>query len=206
MNRSLVFIPAIAFVLAIAPGCSGLGNPVVDPGFAAEEGASQIPEQTHLWGYWDVFFDPVTGSMTAVPGRQALFTANVTGVGTVLVDSSGRTLYMLTADKGDHVTCTASPCTAVWPPVIAPSAPSAGAGRRRPDEGESEGGGALGALGRRPEERESEAVGEEPAAGRPEGDVGALREADTESLPVEPAVYAEAFSRLPRRAASRRWP
>jgi predicted lipoprotein with Yx(FWY)xxD motif len=61
-------------------------------------------------------------------GAVTIKTANVTGVGTVLVDSSGRTLYMLTADKGDHVTCTTSPCTALWPPLFAPSTPSAGAG------------------------------------------------------------------------------
>jgi predicted lipoprotein with Yx(FWY)xxD motif len=52
----------------------------------------------------------------------------VNGVGTVLVNSSGRTLYMLTADKGDRVTCTSTACTASWPPVLVSSAPSPGAG------------------------------------------------------------------------------
>lgn len=45
-------------------------------------------------------------------------TANVSGVGTVLVDARGRTLYVLTSEKGEKVTCTdATGCTGVWPPT-----------------------------------------------------------------------------------------
>ncbi len=42
--------------------------------------------------------------------------ATVPGVGTVLVDSAGHTLYTFAPDGATKVTCTGS-CAAVWPPV-----------------------------------------------------------------------------------------
>ncbi|HWF75205.1 MAG TPA: hypothetical protein VG186_17800 [Solirubrobacteraceae bacterium] len=42
------------------------------------------------------------------------------GLGTVLVDSAGRTLYQFLPDGGKKVTCTGS-CAAIWPPVVLPS-------------------------------------------------------------------------------------
>ncbi len=47
---------------------------------------------------------------------------NVPGVGTVLVNSQGRTLYMLTSEKGGKITCTASSgCLHAWPETDLPS-------------------------------------------------------------------------------------
>lgn len=62
-------------------------------------------------------------STTAAPaargGAATVRTANVSGVGTVLVNAQGRTLYVLTSEKGNKVTCTdASGCTGIWPPVV----------------------------------------------------------------------------------------
>lgn len=56
-------------------------------------------------------------------------TAKISGLGTVLVNSQGRTLYLLTADH-DKVTCTTSNgCAAVWPPLeLASGKPVAGPG------------------------------------------------------------------------------
>ena len=48
------------------------------------------------------------------------------GLGTVLVDSQGRTLYQFLPDGGKHVTCTGS-CASVWPPVVLPSGAKLGA-------------------------------------------------------------------------------
>jgi predicted lipoprotein with Yx(FWY)xxD motif len=46
----------------------------------------------------------------------------VAGVGPVLVNSSGRTLYMLTADHQSMVSCTSTNgCTGVWPPLDLPA-------------------------------------------------------------------------------------
>jgi predicted lipoprotein with Yx(FWY)xxD motif len=58
--------------------------------------------------------------------------ASVPGVGTVLVNGSGRTLYLLTSEKSGTLTCTDdNGCTKVWPDTELPSGtlkPIAGTG------------------------------------------------------------------------------
>ncbi len=75
---------------------------------------------------------------TAVPAQAASGTsasnASVTlnatavpGVGTVLVNGDGQTLYILASEKGGKVNCTATGgCTKVWPAVVLPSGMSKG--------------------------------------------------------------------------------
>jgi len=46
----------------------------------------------------------------------AVKTRNLKGLGTVLVNSKGRTLYVFMKDKQRHVTCTGS-CASFWPPL-----------------------------------------------------------------------------------------
>ncbi|HLI31454.1 MAG TPA: hypothetical protein VKU89_01765 [Solirubrobacteraceae bacterium] len=53
---------------------------------------------------------------TAAPAGVRIATASVSGLGKVLVDSSGRTLYTFSPDNASKVTCTSS-CAAVWPPL-----------------------------------------------------------------------------------------
>ena len=51
---------------------------------------------------------------------------NVPGVGTVLVNGAGRTLYMFTPEKGGKITCTASSgCLHAWPETDLPSGATA---------------------------------------------------------------------------------
>lgn len=53
-------------------------------------------------------------------------TAKVSGLGTVLVDGKGRTVYILTTGGHTNVPCTdASGCTKVWPDLPLPSGMSA---------------------------------------------------------------------------------
>ena len=56
--------------------------------------------------------------------RQAatvkISTRNITGLGTILVDGKGRTLYMFAPDKRKSVTCHAV-CAKIWPPVFVPA-------------------------------------------------------------------------------------
>ena len=47
-------------------------------------------------------------------------TGTIPGLGTVLVDGRGRTLYMFVPDKQRHVTCVRT-CAAIWPPVKLPA-------------------------------------------------------------------------------------
>jgi predicted lipoprotein with Yx(FWY)xxD motif len=59
-------------------------------------------------------------------------TANVSGLGTVLVDANGRTVYILTADDKTNVPCEDSTgCTKIWPDLPFPdgtTSTKAGAG------------------------------------------------------------------------------
>lgn len=51
---------------------------------------------------------------------------SVSGLGTVLVNQKGQTLYMLTSEKGGKITCTASSgCLHAWPETDLPSGTTA---------------------------------------------------------------------------------
>ena len=68
-----------------------------------------------------------TGGSSASNASVTVSAANVPGVGTVLVNGNGRTLYVLESEKGGKVTCTAAGgCTSVWPPAVLPSGMSQG--------------------------------------------------------------------------------
>jgi predicted lipoprotein with Yx(FWY)xxD motif len=54
-------------------------------------------------------------------------TASLPGVGTVLVNGNGQTLYLLSSEQGGKLTCTdANGCTKVWPDTELPSGKTAG--------------------------------------------------------------------------------
>jgi predicted lipoprotein with Yx(FWY)xxD motif len=54
-------------------------------------------------------------------------TATIPGVGTVLVNGNGQTLYLLSSEQGGKLTCTdANGCTKVWPDTELPSGKTAG--------------------------------------------------------------------------------
>ncbi|HZU72024.1 MAG TPA: hypothetical protein VE990_04565 [Acidimicrobiales bacterium] len=64
-----------------------------------------------------------SGSSTSTAAMEVVVTtANVPGLGTVLVDGSGRTYYILTSEKGGRITCTdATGCTKYWPDTSLPA-------------------------------------------------------------------------------------
>jgi predicted lipoprotein with Yx(FWY)xxD motif len=62
---------------------------------------------------------------SAKPGTK-FSTANVSGVGTVVVDARGRTVYILTTAGTKNLPCTdASGCTGLWPDLPLPDGTSA---------------------------------------------------------------------------------
>lgn len=88
MNR-LYALPAIAVaVAALAVGCSSSTKNAVTT--------------------------PASGGGSSSASTAALHTAN-SKYGQILVDSSGRTLYLLTADSGAKSTCYGN-CASIWPP------------------------------------------------------------------------------------------
>ncbi|GEM_PF-387658 len=61
------------------------------------------------------------GTPTTVAPSETFSTASVQGLGTVVVDGNGRTVYVLTADGKTNVNCDdASGCTKVWPDLPLP--------------------------------------------------------------------------------------
>lgn len=60
-------------------------------------------------------------------GGGTVSTANVSGLGTVLVDSEGLTVYTFAKDRGSTSSCYGA-CEQGWPPVLAEGKPSAGEG------------------------------------------------------------------------------
>jgi predicted lipoprotein with Yx(FWY)xxD motif len=62
--------------------------------------------------------DSTTASAAAA--GDTVSTQSISGVGQVLVDSSGQALYTNNRDSGMNVACTSS-CAAIWVPLMAPS-------------------------------------------------------------------------------------
>lgn len=87
MNRLIAITAGVAALAAVAAGCS-----------SSTSSKSSNP--------------PASSSSPAA--SAALHTAN-SKYGQILVDSSGRTLYLLTADTGTQSTCDGT-CAAIWPP------------------------------------------------------------------------------------------
>jgi predicted lipoprotein with Yx(FWY)xxD motif len=66
-------------------------------------------------------------SSSAAGGEMTLTGAEVSGLGTVLVDSEGLTVYEFAKDKGTTSSCYGA-CEEGWPPVTAEGKPTAGEG------------------------------------------------------------------------------
>jgi predicted lipoprotein with Yx(FWY)xxD motif len=60
-------------------------------------------------------------------GQAASVGVAKTGLGEILVDSQGRTLYLFKADSGTKSACTGE-CAAAWPPLLVSAKPSVGSG------------------------------------------------------------------------------
>ncbi|MDX6627671.1 MAG: hypothetical protein QOE56_2660 [Solirubrobacterales bacterium] len=67
-------------------------------------------------------------------GGMTLSGAEVPGLGTVLVDSKGLTVYEFTEDKGGMSNCYGE-CEAAWPPLTASGKPTSGEGAMPADLG-----------------------------------------------------------------------
>jgi predicted lipoprotein with Yx(FWY)xxD motif len=68
-----------------------------------------------------------TPPTTASGHRAAIGTANEGSLGTILVDSTGRTLYLFQKDSGTKSTCYGA-CASAWPPLGANGMPTVSSG------------------------------------------------------------------------------
>jgi predicted lipoprotein with Yx(FWY)xxD motif len=65
------------------------------------------------------------GATAATPSPKATISVANSGLGTILVDSQGRTLYLFSKDSGTTSACTGA-CAAAWPPLLAKGKPTFG--------------------------------------------------------------------------------
>lgn len=63
------------------------------------------------------------------PGRGATVAVASSGLGSILVDGRGRTLYLFQKDRNGKSTCTGQ-CAGYWPPLISSGKPLARAGAK----------------------------------------------------------------------------
>jgi len=71
---------------------------------------------------------PVVASPSTTASPQAAGAAIAVGssrLGSILVDSSGRTLYLFVADSGTASTCNSASCVQNWPPFLTNGTPQA---------------------------------------------------------------------------------
>jgi predicted lipoprotein with Yx(FWY)xxD motif len=75
---------------------------------------------------------------TTRDGRAATVGVASTGLGNILVDRQGRTLYLFDRDSGAVSTCTGA-CAVNWPPLRVRGAPLIGSGAKAADVGRTAG-------------------------------------------------------------------
>jgi predicted lipoprotein with Yx(FWY)xxD motif len=116
MRLNLVLVGGIASAALVAVACGsangGAGNPYGAPAASPSKGPVVPP------------------SAIATPSVATGTTIDVgsTQLGQVLVDGSGRTVYLFLADSGTTSNCNSAACVQYWPPVLTTGAPQAGSG------------------------------------------------------------------------------
>jgi predicted lipoprotein with Yx(FWY)xxD motif len=113
MRTRSIFIGALLAVVGaiVIAGCGGGGSSSSSSSSSETSGNENAGATTSSEG---------GGSGTIAGGEVA-------GVGTVLVDSEGMTVYLFTPDEGTTSTCYGG-CESAWPPVVAEGKPTAGEG------------------------------------------------------------------------------
>ena len=119
MRTLSVAAPMLGLTLILA-ACSSSGGATTAPSAApvseapASEAASESAAASEA------------PSESAAAGGPAVNLAD-TSLGSVLVDSAGKTLYIFTADSGGKSVCNGD-CAAAWPPLLGDAAPTLGTG------------------------------------------------------------------------------
>ena len=70
---------------------------------------------------------PAAPKTTTTPTRTATVRVANSSLGSILVNSAGRTLYLFKADSSTSSACTGA-CASAWPPLLTSGTPTAGTG------------------------------------------------------------------------------
>ena len=102
----------------------GMGAAVAAAGLAACS-SSPSASSSSTTGAGSASANSSSSSSSSSPGTE-FATANVSGLGMVVVDGRGRTVYVLTSDGKTNLPCTdGSGCTKYWPDLPLPDGTSA---------------------------------------------------------------------------------
>ncbi len=120
MNRRIALMTA---ALALALGLAACGGGDDDSGSSASSSrtTTTAPESSA------VTTTTAPASTTTTGSTSATVQTGSASVGTILVNSSGRTLYAFANDQGLTSACTGA-CAGSWPPLMATGAATAGTG------------------------------------------------------------------------------
>jgi predicted lipoprotein with Yx(FWY)xxD motif len=110
-------------VLALA-GCGGSSTTT-----STTTASSSTPAATssNAGGYGGAAATSTAAANTSAATGVRIATKTISGLGPVLVNAQGRTLYMFTPDDHAKMTCLSS-CTSIWPPAKLASGQKATAG------------------------------------------------------------------------------
>ena len=108
LGRPLVALVALAAVGVLAAGCAGSGSGSSSGGMGGDGSSGTTP---------------ASGGAS----RVAMVSATSTSLGMILVDGSGRTLYLFEKDQPNQSACTGA-CVAAWPIDQSSGTPKAGGG------------------------------------------------------------------------------
>ena len=116
MRRSIGSLAALVLLGTLLVACGGSdSNSSSKPATTAKRPASTAAATS-----------TTAAATTTTKGAATVKTGN-TGLGTILVDDSGKTLYAFANDNGTTSACTGG-CASIWPPLMAAGSPAAGAG------------------------------------------------------------------------------
>ena len=109
MRRLLVIAAASAAIVLVAAGCGKSSS---------SKTASSSPPATS---------PPTTAAPATTAAGGMTVAIKSSGLGRILVDAKGRTLYLFEKDKGTTSSCYGA-CASGWPPYTTTGAPQAGSG------------------------------------------------------------------------------
>lgn len=113
MNRKLYAIALLAAALALLAAACGGGSDSTSSA-TSSEGANA--------GATSAEKEPVKAAPNAEEGTTFVSLGNVSGLGMVLVDSKGMTLYDFEKDSGTESSCYGE-CATNWPPLLSEGEP-----------------------------------------------------------------------------------
>jgi predicted lipoprotein with Yx(FWY)xxD motif len=120
-----VFLGALVAAALVAAACGSTStagtNGLASPAPSASPSPSPSPSPT-------VAPSPSPTPKPIPVATGTIIKVGMTRLGDILVNSSGRTMYLFLADKGTTSSCNSSACVQYWPPVLTKGAPQAGAG------------------------------------------------------------------------------